>query len=316
MFTAPTHRSDLLEDTTWWSALGVPRPTGMFQLNSLKESMLNWVYQLGWKDELPPPAIRGESGIRIVDDSTTGVGSKARFADLLFSLIEEDEVVYVQPRYGWAGISLCHLAEKHHKKLTLFMPASAKSSEHQRVAIERGADPRFVRVAAMPVLNGYAKQYAVSRGACFLPLGLKHPFVTAAAVSVIEDLFANKEPGVMWSVISTGVLSRALQIALIPRGWSMHAIAVARNLHDGELGRASFTSYDLPFARRARTLPETFDSAENYDAKGFETAVQLMHLGRNNWFWNVAGNVKPLALTAAEVHSDRAWGDVYDLTRP
>ena len=52
------------------------------------------------------------------------------------------------------------------------------------------------------------------------------------------DYFKDKEkPKTMWSVISTGVLSRTMQIALPDTEFS--AVAVARIIQQGELGRAN-----------------------------------------------------------------------------
>lgn len=260
----------------------------------------------GWTDPYPPPLIRDVGGIDVVDESVIGDGSKARFADLLVSQVESDELVYVAPRFGWAGISLAAVAKRHGKRLTLFMPACQRVSEHQLVAIERGASPIFYRIAAMPNLNKVASEYAEQRGAFFIPLGLRHETVVATIARVASDLPIRRT--VVWTAASTGVLTRGLQLA-----WpdaDFNAVAVARNLQDGELGRARFFSYDQPFAKPARSLPP-FDCAENYDAKAFELMVTTsqMLVGRA-LFWNVAGNARPQHLIAADIDSQRAWGEL------
>lgn len=317
MFKRPTDTS-LLEQTTWWDFLDTPhnlRP-GLGELEPLRNSMLNYVWSLGFLSSFAPPVRAFENGVNVIDENALGVGSKARFGELLVKCTEEDELVYVQPRHGWAGISLVALAKMYGKKLTLFMPASAQASETQRLVIELGAEPRFIRVAAMPVLNKYAREYAVKARAAFIPLGLKHPLVTACAVAEIYGCFMDERPGDMWCAMSTGVLSRALQIALMPTGWQIHSVAVARNMHDGEIGRSTFMSYDRAFNQNARLLPRTFDSASNYDAKAFELAVKHRSLCRKTWFWNVAGNPPKPNLTAAAVDSDRPWGDLRDFFKP
>src|SRR6478609_2526500 len=124
-----------------------------------------------WKDPLPAPVIKKVDGYNVVDESVLGeIGSKGRFGDLLFSQIKEKTIVYCQPRFGWAGISLCYLAKKYNKRLILFMPASKEASQHQLVTIEKGAIPIFMRIAAMPNLNKAAKEYADDLGAFFIPL--------------------------------------------------------------------------------------------------------------------------------------------------
>ena len=193
-----------------------------------------------WEDPYGLPQVSVHEGVNVVRDDFI-VGSKCRFADLLMKNTTSDTIVYVQPRFGLAGVSIIEAANRYGKKVVLFMPSSKKVSLHQAVCIERGAKPVFRRIAAMPVLNKYAKEWADENGASFVPLGLKHELVTACAVRVVDNLLrVHGMPGNVWFAISTGVLGRALQI-----GWdksSHHAVAVSRNLKEGELGKASVLS--------------------------------------------------------------------------
>jgi hypothetical protein len=263
-----------------------------------------------WVDPFPPLVVKQVDGFNIIDESeSTVVGAKARFGSLLISQVKEKELVYVAPRFGMAAISIAYLASIYGKKVTLFMPAAKEVSEHQLVAIEMGCRPIFRKIAAMPVLNGYANKYARDNGAFFIPLGLKHELVTAVAVRVIHDFFSDVEhPANMWSVISTGVLTRALQIAL-PKT-NFHAVAVARNIQQGELGRAKFYSYSKPFSAKSGYIPQEFDCADNYDAKGYHIMRTFGKPG--DYFFNVAGNIAPAKLRPSEVDSQRAWREVRD----
>lgn len=278
--------------------------------NSIDNKGFDYYMKLaeGWKDPLPAPVIKELplGGRFIIDESEIKIGSKARFGDLLFSTIKEKTVVYCQPRFGWAGISLTHLAKRHNKKLVLFMPASKQASQHQLTCIENGAKPIFCRIAAMPNLNGYAKKYAEENKAFFIPLGLKHELVTASIVKVAYELFENRRPKEMWTVISTGVLTRGLQIAL-PKT-KFVAVAVARNIQNGELGKADFISYDKPFAWQMKESPlPGLDTALNYDAKGLDLFLKMAP--RGSYFWNVAGEIKPKKLKPENINSYKNWGD-------
>jgi hypothetical protein len=282
----------------------------------LQEKTRDYYLELadGWTDTATPPTIKDFHGYTIWDDSETGVGTKGRWGDLLFSQIKTDEVVYVQPRVGWAGISLAALAKKYDKKLTLFMPASKKISEHQMVCIERGAKPIFRRIAAMPVLNKYAKDYANENGGTFVPFGLDHELVVAAGVkSTIQQWGDRPEPEDFVSVVSTGVLSRTLQIA-----WPntrFHGVAVARNMHKGEIGRANVISYHKPFlqnADKAEEYGKLVNSAPNYDMKGIEYLLdERMGIPKspNTVVWNVAGDISPQQMNTDAIDSYREWGD-------
>ena len=255
----------------------------------------------------PDPVVTTHEGVRVVrDDMVTG--TKVRGGDLLVSRIPHDTLVYCQPRTGMAGPSLCELAKRHGKRLVLFMPACGKISEHQMVCVERGADVKFARIASMTVLNSYAKKWAEENGAYFIPLGLKHELVTAG---IIQAALKIPEPSEVWSVVSTGVLSRALQIA-----WSnaeFHMVAVARNIKSGERGRASIISAPEPFQKAVKTVDiPPFPSVPTYDAKAWRYIPK--NTDRDILMWNVARSPHLLDHTIHEqVHSAREWGDLTDL---
>ena len=247
--------------------------------------------------------IKSVNGFNVIDESVSNpVGAKARFGEFLIKNVKEDEIVYVQPRKGFAGISLAYLCKKYNKKLTLIMPSSKEASEHQRLCIELGAKPLFMRIAAMPNANGMAKKYAKKTGAFFVPLGLDHEHVIACAVKSIHDYFKDKEkPKRMWTVISTGVALPETEF---------FAIGVARNIQHGELGKANFMSYHKPFHTKSDLIPDKFNCEMTYDSKGWD---YLSRYGKEgDWFFNVAGNAPLSSLPADEVDSYRDWNDLKD----
>jgi short-subunit dehydrogenase len=73
----------------------------------------------------------------------------------------------------------------YNKKVVFFCPSSKEVSDHQGALFSYPhVDMRFVRIAAMPVLNQYAKKWAKENNAQYLPLGLKDvPIVTAGLVA-------------------------------------------------------------------------------------------------------------------------------------
>jgi hypothetical protein len=92
------------------------------------------------------------------------------------------------------------------------------------------------------------------------------------------------EPEEVWVAISTGVLSRALQIAW-PNA-KFNCVAVARNLKEGELGRASVISEPMEFQtpEKKENLPP-FPTVPTYDAKVWKYIPK--NTGRNILMWNV-----------------------------
>jgi len=247
-----------------------------------------------FETSFPDPVIETYNDIQVVREDLLEVGTKARAGEALIAKCKSDTIVYVQPRFGYAGISLTKLCKKYGKKLVLFMPSSKEISEHQAYCIEHGCEYHFYRIAAMPNLNLIAKKWAEKNNAFFIPLGLKHPLVTAM---LIKTALKIEEPKSFWTAFSTGVLNRALQIAW-PNAIA-NGLAVARNIHDGEKGRANVVSHNQIFAQNSKILPP-FPSALNYDAKVWQ------YLKPGDLFWNVAGNLTS-SLDKKTINSYRNW---------
>lgn len=237
----------------------------------------------GWAPYNPDPIVKVHDGIRVVRDDLVA-GTKTRAADLLLSKTDADRFVYVQPRTGLAGVSLLHAAKIHNKEVTLFMPSSKRISLHQACCIEQGATPIFERIAAMPNLNKIAKEWSDANGAYFIPLGLRHELATAAIVAAASSV---PPPEEVYVAISTGVLTRALQIAWPDAKFT--CVAVARNLKAGEAGPANVISEPLEFqqAEKPENLPP-FPCVETYDGKIWKYIPK--NTGRDILFWNVGQN--------------------------
>ena len=271
-----------------------------------------------WYDKLPPTRVIPWKDHIILSDHHLDGGTKMRWGDLLFQEWTKNgikEFVYVAPRQGFAAIAMTILANKYGAKITLFMPSSKRASDHQLLAIQLGAKPIFHRIAAMPNLNRIALAYAdQTPDAAFIPFGLDHPLVVAAGV--VSTLQLSKDPykdfglGHAASVVSTGVLTRTLQIAWPYLCW--HGVAVARNMHDGECGMARMESYPKPFTSPASAtpanleLPDTVASERCYDLKGLEWVEANGDLGPF-LFWNVAGNARKPFIEPSTVDSYRDW---------
>jgi hypothetical protein len=250
------------------------------------------------------------NGFNVVDDSKFKYGTKARFADFMISKIKSDSLVYVAPRSGFAAYSLIYLAKKYNKKLFLFMPSSKEASKHQLRVIEEGATPIFLRTPAMPTLNSWAKKFAANTGSYYIPFGLKHELVTAGGVRIVHDCFKDQKVDNLWTVFSTGVLSRILQIAF--HKTNFNSVAVARNVQDGELGSSKFYSYHKKFSAESH-FECPFDCINTYDLKGWEYMNKYGKKG--DWFWNVAGNMPEPTIKPSDINSERDWGDFSDMIK-
>jgi len=258
---------------------GVNKDVGIYGWEKAREYYLNLAET--WTDPYPDPVVTVHDGVRCVRDDLI-TGTKVRGGDCLLSRINQSTIVYVQPRTGLAGVSLLDVAKRHNKKVKLFMPSSQSISHHQACCIEQGAEASFHRIAAMPNLNKIAKDWADSQDdAFFVPLGLKHELVTAGIVKAASKIEA---PDEVYVAISTGVLSRAMQIAW-PNA-KFHSVAVSRNLKAGELGRAEVISEPMPFqqSEKPENLPP-FPCIDTYDGKVWKYIPK--NTGKNILFWNV-----------------------------
>lgn len=278
----------------------------------LDEFGRDWFFNVtkNWIDPYGLPTVIEHEGIKVVRDDMI-VGSKCRFADLLMQSVTQDTIVYVQPRAGLAGVSILEVAKKYNKKVILFMPSSKKISYHQAVCIERGAIPKFRRIAAMPVLNKYAKDWAKENNAFFIPLGLKHELVIACAARVAQNLVnVYGEPETMFVATSTGVLVRGLQIAM--PNTEFKSICVARNMKSGELGKSIPLSDPLPFLKNEKfsNLPP-FPTVPNYDGKVWKYIPKYSN--KNIWMWNVGKEPELKDETIYnKIDSQREWGEFRD----
>lgn len=259
-----------------------------------------------FKSKLPKLEVRMHEGIKVVrEDLSLKGGTKTRAAEFLFSQIKEDVVVYVAPRVGLAPTAIMELAELYNKKVVLFMPACKEISDHQAYVISRKPfEVHFHRIAAMPNLNKIAREYAEKNGYKFLPFGLAHPYVIAGFVRICDELCRTySQPDEMWTVVSTGVLTRGLQIGL-PHA-RMRGVCVARNMKAGELGRTEVISEPLAFTKNESILPP-FNTVKSYDAKAWKYIPK--NTGDNIWFWNVAGELEaPKDFDKTTINSYREW---------
>lgn len=261
-----------------------------------------------FKSLLPDPIIIEHEGVKVVrEDLVLKGGTKTRAGEFLVSEVKNDTLVYVVPRAGHAGVAIMELAKLYNKKVVFFMPASKEISDNQASIMDMGPNEViFERIAAMPNLNLLAKKYAEKNGFQFLPFGLNHPNTIAGFVRTCDNLLKNhKEPQELWSAVSTGVLTRGLQIGF--ENAEMKGVCVARNMKAGELGRTEIISEPLPFLKKESqdNLPD-FNTVSFYDGKVWKYVPK--NTNKNIWFWNVAGELSlPENFDKSKINSWKEW---------
>ena len=153
----------------------------------------------------------------------------------------------------------------------------------------------------MPNLNKIAKEWADENNAYFIPLGLRHTYVTAALVRVAYNLRnTGYNPKTLAVATSTGTLGRALRIVFSDT--EFHTVAVARNLQAGEMGNGVFYSDTRPFLKDTK-YPCPFPTYPNYDGKAWEYAKE----NGIESMWNVGCKQSLVDQSTYDIKSYRDW---------
>ena len=244
-------------------------------------------------------------------------GLKAFGGERVIAESPSNRMVYCAPRQGHAPDAIAMISKVYGKECTFFMPASKTVSDHQGALFAYDhCDMRFFKIAAMPVLNSYAEKWAAENDAQYLTFGLTGvPTVTAGLVNMCRNVtnIIGKEPSEFYCAVSTGTMTRALQI-----GWpnsDPKGVAVARNIHKGEKGVADVVSATIPFLTRdpmADTMP--IPSTGAYDAKAWKRFIEEGKPG--SIFINVGAdehiNRNLEKVNIASINSQREWRDMGD----
>lgn len=245
-----------------------------------------------WQDPNPAPVIVEHEGIHVVRDDMLEVGSKARAADFLVRNATQTEIVYgSSPATGYAQMSLPYVASKYGKKAVIFMAERAMNKLHpyQQKAIALGADMRWVKMGMLAVTEKRAKDYVAENPAdrLLVPIGIRHDTAIGCLIKVARSLPI--EPREIWSVGSSGTLSRSLQLAF-PNA-AVHVVSVGHTMQPSDIGRAIYHRSPYKFDKPVKTeeLPP-FPSAPTYDAKGYIYMKEWHERHKPNHpvlFWNV-----------------------------
>lgn len=247
-------------------------------------------------------------------------GLKAFGGERVIADTDKDTLVYCAPRQGHAPDAIAMLAEMYNKKVVFFCPAAREVSDHQgSLFAYKHVDVRFIKIAAMPTLNVYAKRWAVANNAQFLPFGLSgNEMVTAGLINMCKNITEQlgRSPSEIWCAVSTGTMTRALQI-----GWpeaGAFGVAVARNIHKGEIGDAIVESATIPFLKAhpiADTMPVPSTAA--YDAKAWEGFIKraapgaiFINVGSDQ---HIKRNLSSVDIST--INSNREWHDMIDMDR-
>ena len=245
-----------------------------FDFKGVKESSI----------KLPPPVIVEHEGIKVVRDDLLDGGTKRRgFNVYVESFPEVNEWVYASPRQGYAQLSLAYACKDLGKKATVTIP----KGEHYWLtdeAIRMGANIIEVPMGYLTNIQAKAKKYVEEHeGSALVPFGGDHPIIIEAMKNVALSLNI-EPPKEIWTVMSSGVLSRGLQLAW-PNA-KVYGVQIGHNTTEREIGRAQTMRSKYKFNQECKEQDRPpFPSSLTYDSKAWEFIKK--HASEGALFWNV-----------------------------
>jgi hypothetical protein len=242
--------------------------------------------QLDTEINLPPIVIENIEGINVVREDLLPGGTKRRAAyNYVLRFPEIENWVYASPRQGYAQLALAYVCKDLGKKAIIYVPDSDEKTELTQQSEALGAEINQVPMGMLTVINKRARDrqgLGWDKTMC-LPFGLDHPIIVQTIANFAKGLLI--EPKEVWSVMSSGVLSRGLQMAW-PNA-KFNIVMTGHVMNEREIGNA--TSYRSPYkfdqACKVKELPP-YPSEIYYDAKVWSFVKQYGTSGA--LIWNVA----------------------------
>ena len=232
--------------------------------------------------KLPIPIVEEFDGIRVVRDDLLDGGTKRRaFTMYVASRPDVKEFVYASPRQGYAQLSLAYACHDLGRKCTVTVPKGEKT--WLTIEAEKlGCNIIEVPMGYLTNIQHKAKKYCEENGAHLIPFGGDHPIIIQAMCEVAKSL--DVQPKEVWTVMSSGVLSRGLQMA-----WpdaKIFGVQIGHNTTEDEMGRAETFRSKYKFQQECKKdeLPP-FPSSLTYDSKAWTFIKEKATKGA--LFWNV-----------------------------
>ena len=197
---------------------------------------------IDFKTNLPKPIVKEHDGIQVVRDDLIEGGTKRRAFYTYIKSKDYDEFVYASPRQGYAQLSLAYACRDLGRKATVTVPQGQRYWLTYK-AEELGANIIEVPMGLLTNIQAKAKKYCLDNGAHLIPFGGDHPIIIESMRQSALSIGIN--PKEVWTVMSSGVLSRGLQGA-----WpdaKVYGVKIGHNTTPREQGRAETFKSDYKF---------------------------------------------------------------------
>lgn len=239
-----------------------------------------------YETNLPPIIVETIAGIKVVRDDLLPGGSKRRFVySYILSYPQIEQWIYASPRQGYAQLSLAYACKDLGKKAIIYVP-KGKRTELTEEAEMLGAEINEVPMGYLSNLNKKARdrQSNVLDNTKLIPFGFDDPIIINAIAEEAKKLpFTPKE---VWTVMSSGTLSRGLQLA-----WpdaKVYGVQIGHNTTIVEQGRAILIPKRMGFEKDCPLIERPpFPSSVTYDSKAWKHIQEMATISEDTLFWNV-----------------------------
>ena len=237
---------------------------------------------IDYTTNLPNPVIKDYDGVKVVRDDLIDGGTKRRaFYVYIKSKPDIEEFVYASPRQGYAQLSLAYACKDLGRMCTVTVP-QGKRYWLTDEAEELGCNIIEVPMGFLTNIQAKAKKYCLDNEAHLIPFGADHPIIINAMTQTALSLDVN--PKEVWTVMSSGVLSRGLQAA-----WPnaiVYGVKIGHNTTIQEQGRAMCLRSKYKFQQECKESERPpFPSSLTYDSKAWSFIKEKATKGA--LFWNV-----------------------------
>ena len=232
--------------------------------------------------KLPIPIVEEFDGIRVVRDDLLDGGTKRRaFTMYVASRPDVKEFVYASPRQGYAQLSLAYACHDLGRKCTVTVPKGEKT--WLTIEAEKlGCNVIQVPMGYLSNIQHKARVYCEETESHLIPFGGDHPIIIEAMTRAALSL--DIQPKEVWTVMSSGVLSRGLQNA-----WpdaKVYGVQIGNNTTEEEMGRAETFRSKYTFQQECKKDERPpFPSSLTYDSKAWTFIKEKATEGA--LFWNV-----------------------------
>ena len=232
--------------------------------------------------KLPIPIVEEFDGIRVVRDDLLDGGTKRRaFTMYVASRPDVKEFVYASPRQGYAQLSLAYACHDLGRKCPVTVPKGEKT--WLTIEAEKlGCNIIQVPMGYLSNIQHKARVYCEETESHLIPFGGDHPIIIEAMTRAALSL--DIQPKEVWTVMSSGVLSRGLQNA-----WpdaKVYGVQIGHNTTEEEMGRAETFRSKYTFQQECKKDERPpFPSSLTYDSKAWTFIKEKATEGA--LFWNV-----------------------------